>query len=134
LRAGVKVGLSAFKKRDTALIRATDRPKVGDSLDLDAAMLAEFPQQNRWDYVLSVPQKAELVAIEPHSAKDSEINVLVRKKRQAGEYLRAHLPPSKRPARWVWVSHGRVCFSRMERARRQLAQNGISFEGHELGL
>jgi hypothetical protein len=134
LLADVKVGLGAFKKPDTTLIRRADRPKVGDSLDLDSAMAADFPQHNRWDYILSVPQNAELVAIEPHSARDSEVSVVIRKKQQASDYLRAHLPPSRRPAKWLWVSHGRVGFSRMERARRQLAQKGISFEGHEVKL
>ena len=100
-----------------------------DSIDLDAATSVLFPNEHRWDYIVSVPHKSELVGIEPHSATDGEIRVVTAKKRQAADFLRDHLLPHHRISKWLWVSHGKVGFSKMERARRILDQNGITFAG-----
>jgi hypothetical protein len=74
----------------------------------------------------------EIVGLEPHTAKDSEIKVVIAKKKLAIQYLRDHLQPQFRVARWFWVTQGNVGFSKMERARRILDQNGISFAGRLL--
>lgn len=106
--------------------------QIGDSIDLDAATRDEFPEENRWDYVVSVPARSQLVGIEPHSARDDQISVVIAKKRHAAGYLRAHLQDGYRVARWLWLSRGPVGFGRMERARRLLDQNGIEFAGRML--
>lgn len=132
LRPHVMKGLDALKDADVTLIHEPERPRVGDSLDLDTATAAELPDAHRWDYLLSVPGRSRIVALEPHSAKDSEISVVIAKKRSAVAYLRDHLPPKHRVASWFWVTHGKVSFSKMEKARRRLDQAGISFEGRTL--
>ncbi len=132
LRASVQAGIGALLRRDRKLIALAEHPKIGDSLNFDEATSVEFPQAHRWDYLCSVPGASHIVGIEPHSAKDSEISVVIAKKRHAIEYLHGHLPPKHRVAKWFWVSHGRVSFSRMEPARRRLDQNGIAFEGRML--
>jgi hypothetical protein len=132
LHEHVQPGLGAFEKKDVKLIAEAERPRVGDSLDLDAATKDEDPEANRWDYVLSIPDLSEILGIEPHTAKDSEISVVIAKKRHATQYLRTHLKDRHRVARWIWVSHGTVGFSRMDRARRRLDQNGIQFAGRML--
>jgi hypothetical protein len=132
LRGQIKHGLRALKNVDHELIATAIRSEVGDSLDLDTAMRDEFPQANRWDYLLSVPHIKQIVGLEPHSARDSEISVVIAKKRQAFDYLRDHLPPKFRVAKWIWVSHGRTSFSMMESAKRRLDQEGIAYEGRML--
>jgi hypothetical protein len=132
LRNHLKSGVKAFAPADARLIAPIARTQIGDSIDLDAAARDEFPEANRWDYVLSVPAMSQIVAIEPHSAKDSEVSVVIAKKKHAVDYLRAHLQDGYRVARWLWVSHGPVGFSRMERARRRLDQHGIEFAGRLL--
>lgn len=132
LRPRVKPGLGAVLSRDRRLIALTERPQVGDSLDLDSATREEFPNANRWDYLLSVPTASHIIGLEPHSANDSEIRVVIAKKQHAIDYLVNHLPPGRRVAKWFWVCQGAVNFSRMERARRLLDQKGISFQGREL--
>ena len=127
LRNQVVDGLGAVAGEHRSLIAPAERPKVGDSLDLDDASRDEFPQANRWDYLLSVPAHSQIIGLEPHSAKDSEISVVIAKKQHAIAYLHAHLPPGRRVAKWFWVSSGRVGFSKMERARRRLDQSGIAF-------
>ncbi len=132
LKDHVRTGLSALKTRDVNLIAETERPKVGDSIDLDSATRDESPSDNRWDYLLSVPTVSHIVGLEPHSARDSEVSVVIAKKKHAMTYLRDHLPPKHAVTRWIWVTHGKVRFTKMERARRQLDQNGIAFEGRLL--
>ena len=132
LCARVEPGLSALPAKDRSLLRSAIRPLVGDSLDLDAASREELPEDNRWDYILSVPDKARLVGVEPHQAKDSEVSVVIAKKNGAKAYLRAHLVDGKHVSRWIWVSHGKVGFSNTERSRRRLDQEGIEFQGREV--
>ncbi len=118
--------------KDTRLIADRERTKVGDSLNLDEATKEAFPNANRWDYLMSVSHMGQIVGVEPHSAKDDEVSVVIRKKKQAIEFLRDHLPPQHRVAKWFWVSHGSVSFSRMDKVMRQLDQHGIAFHGHQL--
>jgi hypothetical protein len=132
LKPYVKVGIGALENADIRLIAADQRPKIGDSLNLDDAMKHDFPNANRWDYLISVSSVNKIVGVEPHSARDSEISVVIAKKNQAVTFLIDHLPPKHRVAQWFWVSHGAVRFSAMERARRLLDQNGIAFEGRLL--
>lgn len=132
LRPHVRNGLGALSGGDRGLIAATERPRVGDSLNLDLAMQPEFPEAHRWDYLLSIPNIAQIVGVEPHTARDDEINVVISKRRNAVDYLRDHLPAHHRVSQWYWLSSGPVRFSKMERARRLLDQNGIRFEGRML--
>ena len=132
LRDLVQPGMAAFAKVDFKLIAEDQRTRIGDSLDLDAASKDEDPGSNRWDYIVSIPDLKEFIGIEPHSAKDSEISVVIAKRKHAIQYLRKHLQDCYRITRWFWVSHGTVSFSKMDRARRRLDQNGIAFAGRML--
>lgn len=132
LRQQVQPGMGAMKPKDRTLIAAGERPKIGDSLDLDAATVAAAPEAHRWDYILSVPKANKLIGLEPHSATNSEIKVVVRKKQNAIELLRQHLKPGHAVLEWHWVTHGSVGFSPMERATRALSQAGIQFHGRGL--
>jgi len=119
----------ALKAKDRQLVEATERKNIQDSIDLDEASRVDHPQENRWDYIVSVPRYSRLVGIEPHPARDGEVKVVIAKRKFAMTLLRHHLPPRHRVGRWLWASHGRVGFSRMERVRRLLDQNGIEFIG-----
>jgi hypothetical protein len=132
LRRHLGEGLQALRRKDVALIAAGERLKVGDSLDLDAASHTDLPQAHRWDYLLSVPPARSIVGLEPHPATDSQVKVVIAKKNGARAYLRAHLKPQCHVSRWYWVTRGKVGFSRMEKARRLLDQNGIEFCGRAL--
>lgn len=127
LQSCVENGLDAFLAQDKSLIEKSERPRVVDSLDLDAATRAAFPDANRWDYILSISRSVEVIGIEPHTAKDSEISTVRRKKENAQTFLVGHLHSRYRVLRWYWVSHGRTQFSVMEKAQRQLAKSGIKY-------
>jgi hypothetical protein len=129
LRPNVQAGLGALTAAHRSLIYTSQRRRVVDSIDLDAAARPAFPDANRWDYIMSVPDVRAIVGLEPHPAKDGEIRVIIAKKQQAQTYLKAHLQASRRVTKWIWVTKGRVGFSRSERARKLLDQNGITFGG-----
>lgn len=129
LHPHVKNGLGALKAKDLQLILAAARNQVNDSLDLDSATVELFPNNHRWDYILSAAPTRELVGLEPHPASDGEVQEVIQKKLRASAYLRDHLAARSKVAKWLWVTRGRVGFSQMERARRILDQNGIEFVG-----
>jgi hypothetical protein len=129
LLRSVKKGMKAFLSSDVKLVAEAERSRIGDSLDLDTATRDEFPEENRWDYLTSLPDRSGIVGIEPHHARDSEISVVIAKKQQATACLQSHLRDGYRVRKWFWVSSSKVGFSRMDRTRRLLDQNGIKFVG-----
>ena len=129
LRPHVQIGCEAIARKHRALITEDLKGTVQDSLDLDSATAAQFPTANRWDYVVAVRASGRLVGIEPHSARDDEIATVIAKKQQATQVLSEHLIAGRRVTAWIWVSSGRVKFSKMDPAIRRLDQNGIRFAG-----
>ena len=75
---------------------------------------------------------AQVVALEPHSAKQDEISTVIKKKEAARQQLQDHLRKGKGVARWIWVASGTVHFANTEKARRRLDQNGIKFVGRKV--
>lgn len=132
LRALVREGLGALKDGDIQLIALELRTSVRDSLDLDAAAREQHPNANRWDYLVALRDRHEIVGVEPHSARDDQISVVIAKKREAMNYLSIHFRAGVAVSRWYWITRGQVGFSKMDRARRSLDQNGITFRGRAL--
>jgi hypothetical protein len=129
LVAHVKKGLGALKSVDKKHVEPTLRPRFADSLDLDSALLAEHPDENRWDYLLGDDETDTVVALEPHSAKSDEVSTVIRKKQQASLQLRTHLKPGRGVARWFWVASGTVQFPNVDKVEKRLAEHGITFIG-----
>jgi hypothetical protein len=132
LQPAVENGLSAVQANHRALIDATVHSDFADSLDLDAAVQAQFPQDNRWDYLLGHEPSRAVVGLEPHSAKQDEISTVIAKRKAARDQLRGHLKPAARISPWLWVASGKVHFADTEKARRQLDQEGITFVGRKV--
>lgn len=103
------------------------RNTFGDSLDLDAALKLGREQENRWDYLLGHTSSREIVAVEPHSAKQDQITTVINKRAAARAQLEGHLKEGVHIAKWLWVASGKVHFARTERVQRQLDQHGIEF-------
>src|SRR5262245_16344741 len=129
LREHVHNGCDAIAGVHRGLITDELKQSIVDSIDLDSATYTEYPNANRWDYVLGVRANATLVAVEPHSARDDEIATVIAKKQHSSRILLAHLKREWRVSAWIWVSSGKVKFSKMDPAIRRLNQNGIRFAG-----
>lgn len=128
----VQDGLSAFAQQHAHLIDSTIRSEFGDSLDLDAALKADHPEDPRWDYLVGHAGTDSMLGVEPHSARDAEITRVIAKRRHAIQQLKPHLRTEARVASWFWVASGRVDFLVIEKARLQLSQAGITFVGRVL--
>jgi hypothetical protein len=128
LRTAVVDGFAAVEKSHRPLFEDSIRTRVADSLDLDAAIRPGHERENRWDYLLGLDDQA-IVAVEPHSAEEGEIPVLIKKLEAAKDQLRPHLKTTARIQAWLWVASGKVHFVDTEKVRRQLDQKGIRFVG-----
>ncbi len=123
----VKDGLGALLAVDKGRIEEGIRASFLDSLDIDKAFQPANPGKNRWDYLLGYGPTGTVVALEPHSAKNDEIDTVIRKKAAAKQQLTGHLTAKARIVEWYWVASGTVDFADTERARRRLDQQGIKF-------
>jgi hypothetical protein len=135
LLSRVQDGLGAMSKaHKNDLLDAKAGPLFDDSIDVDEAFREQFPNANRWDYLLGHRRSEKVVALEPHSASNKEIRVVIEKKKQAQQQLRGELAQGRSVARWYWVASGKVDFLPYEKATLTLSQNGITFVGRRLML
>lgn len=129
LRPLVLDGLDAIENGHRNYFEIGIRADFADSLDLDKALQKGLEQANRWDYLLGHLPTGEVVAVEPHSAKQDEVSTVIKKRAAAREQLKNHLRDDIRVAKWLWVASGKVHFADTEKVRRLLDQNGIEFVG-----
>lgn len=129
LQGSVKKGMDAVRRLDRERFDAAIRSAFADSLELDEAVRQGHDQENRWDYLLGHASSGEVIAVEPHSAKQDQITTVIRKRRAAIVQLAKHLRPGARISRWLWVASGKVHFAETEKAKLLLDQNGIEFVG-----
>ncbi|WP_156187999.1 hypothetical protein [Chromobacterium sp. LK11] len=129
LRVLVKAGMQAIEAGHRAYFDKAIRESFVDSLELDEAVRNGHEQENRWDYLLGHEPTGDVVAVEPHSAKNDEISTVIRKKSAAKLQLEAHLVNGKKVKKWLWVASGKVHFADTDKARRLLDQAGIKFVG-----
>jgi hypothetical protein len=134
LRPLVIDGLGAVARAHRGYFDRAIRSAFADSLDLDKAMESGHEQENRWDYLLGHRPSGEVVALEPHSAKQDEVSAVINKRSDARSQLNGHLRDGARVAAWLWVASGKVHFADTEKARRRLDQNGIKFVGTKVTI
>jgi hypothetical protein len=128
----VENGLGALKTKDRRCVAENVRRAFSDSLDLDKALRSEYPQQNRWDYLLGHDASRSVIGLEPHSAKTDQISTVIAKKKAAQAQLSTHLRSGKRIVRWIWVASGRNHIADTEKLARRLDENGITFVSREI--
>ena len=127
--AAIGDGPGAVEKSHRECFDPAIRTAFADSLDLDKALKPGREQDNRWDYLLGHAPSAQVIAVEPHSAKQDELSTVVRKRAAAREQLREHLHDQVKISKWLWVAAGKVHFAATEKAKLQLDQHGIEFVG-----
>ena len=128
----VRDGLGAIKSADRSCLHVEIRSAFADRLEADEALRAGHDQENRWDYLLGHSATSALVGVEPHSAKEDQVSVVIKKRSAAIRQLAEHLREGVAVARWLWVSSGDVYFADTERTRRRLDNAGIEFVGRRV--
>ena len=131
LRADVRDGVRALRG-DRRLIDSSIRERFVDSIDLDAALRVEQPDEPRWDYLLGDREKLVLIAFEPHPIHSGAATAIIAKKRSAERTLRKHLRDGVRVDGWFWSTSGGGTIPKGSREERQLARAGIRFAGRRL--
>jgi hypothetical protein len=132
LQPSVTDGLGAIAAAHRNHFESSIRSNFSDSLNLDEAVMQGREEENRWDYLLGHEPSGEVIAVEPHSAKHSEINTVIRKRAAARRHLREHLCDGASVQRWLWVASGKVHFADTEKTKRLLDQHGIEFVGAKI--
>lgn len=128
----VKDGVQALEQSYRMFLSEGIRASFDDSLDLDKALQSGHEQENRWDYLLGHQPSGQVLGLEPHTANNHEIAVVIKKRKAAIDQLRDHLKPGTHVARWFWVASGKTDFLPFEKASLRLADNGIAFVGKTL--
>jgi hypothetical protein len=131
-----KPGLQALGAHAKLIDSASPRSLVG-SVDLDAAVRAEFPREPRWDYGLGVKQSSGLKAVwvEVHRATDGDVAAVIKKARWLKTWLSKSPGTLKQlPAELIWIADGRVGLSPKSPKRALLAQEGVKFRGSRLRI
>src|ERR1019366_4607371 len=129
-------GLGAFEAKDKPHVKPEDTStgRLRGSVYIDKALLAIFPQANRWDYAIGYQhdnRSTEFIYwLETHSGNDSQISVMLRKL----EWLRTwHKGDGKELAKFdklfVWAPSGATSFTKGATQVRILADKGIFYAG-----
>jgi hypothetical protein len=129
LLESVRDGLGAVEAAHRKCFDNAIRSTFADSLDLDKAVKRGHDQENRWDYLLGHKPSDEVIAVEPHAAKQDEITTVINKRSAARTHLKDHLREGARVTKWLWVASGKVHFADTEKTKRRLDQSGIEFVG-----
>lgn len=132
LKSIVKDGLGALKSSHRSYFEDTARVVFADSLDIDEGLRENREQENRWDYLLGHKTTKAIIAVEPHSADNSEIRTIIRKREAAIRQLEGHLLKKVRISKWIWVASGTVRFLPLDKKKLLLDQNGIEFIGGKI--
>lgn len=131
LSSHIRPGLQALKSTDKSQISSSPPNYTTDSIDLDTALKAAEHNENRWDYWIGTSD--EIVAVEVHPAKPSEVTVMIKKKTWAVQKAQEHLrmPNIKQ---WYWIASGSTQISKTTTEYRRMAQAGILLAGTHLNL
>ncbi|WP_314646702.1 hypothetical protein [Prevotella multiformis] len=127
VKNGFRLGLTAIKKSDRNKVEAKESIKLQGSLDIDGQVKNIYPQDPRWDYVLSYDGK--LYFFEVHPAETSEVDAVINKVKWLKNWLRAKAPEIKKLPKaehpYMWVQSGRYAILPTAKVQRRLTVSGI---------
>lgn len=120
-------GLQALKRADAAKIIPAEKRKVDGSVDIDRALIALYPEGNRWDYAIGYDAKACFVEV--HPAYTTEINKMINKYNCLVAWLKEKAPqlesfPKMKPA-FVWIQSGKNAILPTAKHSKMLATVGL---------
>jgi hypothetical protein len=114
-------------------VAAGDRERIGTaggariqcSLNLDALLREEYPNEHRWDYLLIVGNGTpSAIGVEVHAATAGEVNVILVKRARAMAIIKARCV-GLAVSRWYWVASGKVFLRATDPQFRVLRRSGV---------
>ena len=137
-------GKQALERKHRALVVCKEPALLTGSIDLDATLRQQKPNDNRWDYGLGLrPQKGRELAVwvEVHSATTSEVSTVLRKLQWLKDWLNGEAEQLKRLTQrtkdhppYVWIASKGDRINRTSRQFRELSQSGLSLKSRRLEL
>ena len=127
LAKALKPGLRALGN-NSGKIRPSDSSRCEGSVDIDATVKAQYPEDSRWDYALGYGGKTYFVEV--HTAKTDEVSSVLKKLQWLKDFLARDAPElNQEPKSFHWVASGKVAILPNSPQARQLAQKGIKIIG-----
>ena len=122
-----KSGLAALAGY-RAKIEMGDTRKCGGSIDIDAAVAAKYPNDNRWDYALAYD--GEVFFVEVHTAGTGEVDVVLRKLEWLKSWLHHHAPEinvlkATKKTPFYWIQSNGYHIAPNSKQERLIAQKGL---------
>ena len=128
-------GKQALENRHRGLVTCGDARRLSGSIDLDAALRRQRPNDPRWDYGLGYrPANGRELAIwvEIHSATTGEVSKVLDKLQwlkdwlnREAEELRRLTDRSEKEIPYVWIASSGDNINRNSRQYRMLSQSGL---------
>lgn len=123
---GYRSGLSAMGT-NSQFISAKDTRKLGGSVDIDDCTHDNYPDDNRWDYVLSYDDHAFFVEVHPTTG--GTVKEMEAKLKWLKSWLKQHAQPlDAYPSgcpRFTWVSSGKCGLLKSSPEYRRAAMLGL---------
>lgn len=128
------VGLRGLTDAHRRLVDCKDPRRLTGSIDLDAALVADYPNDPRWDYGIGLRDgsREHAVWIEVHGAQTSKVREVIRKLQWLKRWLAGDGEPLGRltdgtgpnPS-FVWLASGRMSLPHTTRHAKLAAQHGV---------
>lgn len=130
-------GLRALRAMDRDRVSATRPRNLTGSVDLDAALRANRPDDPRWDYGIGahLAGVAMVFWVEVHPATEGEIDAVLAKLAWLKQWLRDSAEALNGfPREFVWISSGRAAITQKSPKLKRLALAGGVFKGGYLRI
>lgn len=122
--AAYRPGLQALKREDQQRVNVSEPRDCHGSADIDKALLAAYPNEPRWDYVLAHRETVHFVEV--HPAHTSAVREVRRKRDWLKRWLqRGALGQLRNPQRFHWIASGKVAITPNSRQNREAAMMGL---------
>lgn len=128
-------GLQAVKNVDRSRISPANSRLLCGSVDLDSCLQNQYPQDNRWDYIICYENT--LYFVEVHPASTSEVNTMVAKALWLRNWWNQHKNNfnTGSKSQLYWISSGSTDkILPSSTYGKRLAKSGIKMVGNNLKL
>ncbi len=114
-------GLQALGN-DSKYVIPTDTNSIDGSVNLDSCLEKDYPNDRRWDYLVSY--KKDFYYIEIHPAKDSEVQNVINKHIWLKDWIRKNSLQNS-TSKYYWIPSGRNSILPNSIYGKKIAQAGI---------
>jgi hypothetical protein len=127
-------GFQALLAADRRHVEAEATRRLAGSVNVDAALAEDYPNEPRWDYAVGhrpANGSGEVVYwIEIHPASSGEVSVVLNKLAWLKRWLQKAAPELRAMRKsFVWVSSGRTSFTLSSPQQKQFALHGLRHTG-----